>query len=317
MIENISIVSAFVKMSNRMIAGAFEDNSVRIWDDYNAPKSRQILYGHTDFVRSIVQLTDGRIVSGSCDNTIRAWSKSSNTWRNEIIGNHSNCVNGLVEIPVSYLLSGSSDQKLILWKYDTNKLVDTFPTDGSVLALAYYPKLKYVAVGLESNNIDIMGFNSYVATDISFIGKASVKVFLKSDTKIITGHSDGKMFTWATDLTNDKEFNGEKHTSSVNALISLGKNFDLLASASDDCLIKIWESKSNAYSLSFTFAKEHTQKINALTVLSNDLLISGSADKTIKIWNVTSRKYLSIVSYSRNGVKYSHAGAVNALAVLK
>ena len=56
----------------------------------------------------------------------------------------------------------------------------------------------------------------------------------------------------------------------------------LLATASTDKLIKIWDLESGE--LLFTL-KGHTKSVSCVTFIDENNLLSGSADKTVQLWN--------------------------------
>ena len=90
------------------------------------------------------------------------------------------------------------------------------------------------------------------------------------------------------------------HTNIINDLVSLDEN--LLASASDDHSIKIWQL--NEKKLKFTFNSTnggHNRKVNYLASLNSSYLVSGSAQETsIKIWDFNLGQLSKSYEHSKN-----------------
>jgi len=92
------------------------------------------------------------------------------------------------------------------------------------------------------------------------------------------------------------------HTDYVCALVALPNG--LIASASDDTTIKIWDVHTGKCQHTLI---GHTASVNALIALANGRIASGSTDHTIKIWDVSGKCVRTL-----NG----HKLCINALAVL-
>jgi WD40 repeat protein len=90
-----------------------------------------------------------------------------------------------------------------------------------------------------------------------------------------------------------------EHKDSITAMISL--SFDIIATASSDNTIKIWDLNKN---LLIKTLEGHTSFIYCLALLSDGNIASGSGDKSIKIWDgENDYKYINALNGHTDGVK--------------
>jgi len=80
------------------------------------------------------------------------------------------------------------------------------------------------------------------------------------------------------------------HTRTIFSILYLGGS--LLASASDDGLIKIWNIDKNKC---LNVLRGHTSGVRALALLDSKNLVSASWDRTIKIWSTSSLIHKGII----------------------
>jgi WD40 repeat protein len=99
--------------------------------------------------------------------------------------------------------------------------------------------------------------------------------------------SSGNVITIWSPLTNINAplRNLSGHSGSVYDL-ALSPDGSILASASQDRTIRIWNYASSSTALKKLTG--HTNEVRAVCFVSNQILASGSSDMSIKIWNVSS-----------------------------
>lgn len=93
------------------------------------------------------------------------------------------------------------------------------------------------------------------------------------------------------------------HSGTVHALCALQNG--LLASGSQDTMIKIWDLSSGSC---IRTLQGHSQPIVALCALPGDLLVSSSHDRTIKLWDPSTGSCIRTLQ--------GHSSAVSALCVV-
>lgn len=121
---------------------------------------------------------------------------------------------------------------------------------------------------------------------------------------LATGHSDYQIRLWSLKINPNYLQAPLMATLSGHGSIvwSLGFSQDnsMLASASEDCTIKLWQVNTGLCTATLL---GHTDWIHSLTLANQDsILISGSADSTIRIWDVVERKCLQTWLDHEDGV---------------
>uniref|UniRef100_UPI0019127CD2 WD40 domain-containing protein n=1 Tax=Hassallia byssoidea TaxID=482630 RepID=UPI0019127CD2 len=106
----------------------------------------------------------------------------------------------------------------------------------------------------------------------------------------------------------------EGHRNSVNS-VSFSPDGKILASASDDKTIKLWNVDTGK---EITTLNGHTEEVNSASFSPDGkILASASADKTIKLWNVDTGKQITALKGHNNSVKsvtFSSNGKILASA---
>jgi WD40 repeat protein len=104
---------------------------------------------------------------------------------------------------------------------------------------------------------------------------------LSSKGEIAIGSFDGKI-----QLSNNegKSLSLEGHEASVNS-VSFSSNGNMIASASNDGTVRIWDTVSGKQKNSLETSNGHTDSVNDVSFSSDDkTVVSASADRTIIIW---------------------------------
>jgi WD40 repeat protein len=89
----------------------------------------------------------------------------------------------------------------------------------------------------------------------------------------------------------------EGHARDVNDFVQLSD--DLLASASDDLKVQIWNLTTKTHKFILT---GHKHWVTSLKQITSSLLASGSFDGTIKLWNITSGQLIRTLTGHANSV---------------
>ncbi len=149
--------------------------------------------------------------------------------------------------------------------------------------------------------------------DIKVIGTNDVwitKLMIKRDLKeeiLITGSKDGKVNLWNIAADTDSILIG-KHDGAITD-ISIIRDGKMIASASNDTKITIWEQD---YTNKYHKKKDllgHTEAVLAIDVQADDnYLISASKDNTIKFWDLNDLEWIRSIDmhhymdlYGENG----------------
>ncbi len=155
------------------------------------------------------------------------------------------------------------------------------------------------------NNSPVSGGSGFrVAKAIApNFGSGSISSLSVSESYFVAGNSNG-YFT-VGDLTSREIIANQKgHDEAINS-IAINSKTEIIASASDDKTIKIWNLKTRELLQTLT---GHSDAVSAVEISPNgDILASGSWDKTIKLWNLQTGELLKTLE--------AHRGLISSLAI--
>ncbi len=103
------------------------------------------------------------------------------------------------------------------------------------------------------------------------------------------------------------------HTGQVNS-ISFNPNGKVLATASDDNTVKLWNTTSHK---EITTLIGHIDKVNSVSFSPDGkVLATGSVDKTVKLWDTSTYKEITTLKYEQEvrGISFSPNGKILAAA---
>lgn len=98
-----------------------------------------------------------------------------------------------------------------------------------------------------------------------------------------SGFNDSNIEIWNTSNFTRVGFIQYAHDARITCIKWLGPDSGFFASAGDDFVIKIWDTRT------FKFLRRlngHSSRVNSLDVLSDGRLVSASSDHTMIIWNL-------------------------------
>jgi len=275
---------AFAHDGLRVISGTHE-NAVHIWDVRSGRVAMPPLRGHSNWVISVaVSPNDRLIASGSADKSCRLWDATTGHAIAELTG-HTDWVRSVAfSLDGKTLVSGSDDCTVRLWDVSTCKL-EGQPLRGErgyVMSVAFSPDGQFIAAGFDDAQ-EIRIWNVSTGEEIGAPLKTGCivlgLVFAPDGSYIASTDPHGVRFwNWKTGLDIAPALSG--HTDSVTAL-SYSSDGHYLASASNDCTIRIWDAKHSQTLIEKL--QSHKGSVNSVVAVSNDgpFIVSGSADRTV------------------------------------
>lgn len=156
--------------------------------------------GHTAEIRALEYAPDGRyIASAGKDSTIRLWSPrgtlirsiDAGFWVNDLAISH----DGRLIVAAGY------GNNVAVWSVD-GKLVKEFPMPPVVWSVAISPDGRYVAAGSMQRGAAIYALDGGEPVRLQPAGPVSSVedvIFSRDGSRVITGHSDGKLYFWSRD----------------------------------------------------------------------------------------------------------------------
>jgi WD40 repeat protein len=139
------VVSLAFEPEGKLLAIAWTDNAVRLWD-VETSQERRVLRGHEGQVRSLVFSPDGRLlVSGSSDKTIRLWHVGSGA-EVAVLHGHEGSVESVAFSPDGrWIASGSDDRTVRLWDFHTGRELKRFLGDPYIDSILLSPDGRFLA----------------------------------------------------------------------------------------------------------------------------------------------------------------------------
>ena len=203
--------------------------------------------------------------------------------RSAIFGLHYNPSTG-------HLFVGDADGNLSVWDDNFNQIIYLPLGCGKIRSIRTDQTGERLLLGCQDGYVrllDTNNFNELVSINAHKGGCSSVLFEPFDVNQIITGGKDARIKRW--DLSNGQLLqNIPAHNYSVYDLVLL-KNKKVLASASRDGSIKLWDIKG----LNFIERLDkrvggHKHSVNALSVIDENTFVSCSDDKCLIIWEAIS-----------------------------
>jgi len=268
-------VTTLVEFKNYLISGHNQTELILVWD-----LDLFIIKAKIENIHFLgLQLDDLNLISFSNDSLVK-WKfieKLRINSNRSLTENIKNPISALLFFSNKKLLAGSSDSIIHVWDNNFNYLYDLKGHEKQITCLISLDDYLFASAS-EDRMIYLWSEDIPNPNPLSKLHNSKINSIVYNSNMIISGSMDGQIIIWQnrTDLTFKQELKG--HSRQIEHLIYLDK--DIIASASDDNTILIWDNSNIQFNLT-----NHTDSINALTKLTNGNLASCSKDKTIRIWD--------------------------------
>jgi WD40 repeat protein len=246
--------------TDNQLASAGEDTTVRLWD-INTLKSKFIFKGHTAGVNAVAFNPDGtRLASTGYDFNIFVWNTKNGTKTNQTHEVNQEAVDLLD------LVSGR---------------------DMGFYALAWV-KGDIISAG-DGGTATWNGISFNVADPNFFSFDVS------SNGLFAIGESDGIRVLSIEDKAGSKSPVIGGHTEAVLA-VKFNLTGDLLASASADDTVRLWNVDNPQKVEAISTLKGHTDVVTGIAFSSDGtVLISSSLDGTLRLWDIAANKEIGVL----------------------
>jgi WD40 repeat protein len=243
-----------------LISSSF-DQTIRCWN-LNEFECTKIIRepSESDRMYSVKYSPDGKFFAGSSsDKTIKLWSLKSGLCIRKFVG-HDDWVRAIsFSNDGLKLLSGSDDKTVKIWDVITGECLKTLEGySAQIRALSVSPNGDEIFVGCEDNSLQFIQWEK----------NEHVRARSRS-------------------LAHDSRING----------ISFNPDKRLLATASFDKTVKLWNLRGSVAFDEIAILKGHTGCVN--TVLfspDSNFLASAGADCSVKLWNLKTRNCVSTLT---------------------
>jgi WD40 repeat protein len=288
--SNLSI--AFSPCGNMIATGSY-DHTVRVWNTLSLD-CRCVLEGHSDCVWTICWLASGsQVVSGSSDNTVKVWSIFDNQCSPMLTIRAGDRVISVASSPDSSLIAAASENRaVIVFDARTGGVLHRIDTSFGWTRIRFLNRDQIMCdseIGMFkiwdlTKSADVLTFK--------YDGESGA---MSSDGTRLVSHQGNVVKIWQTDISIQNQDTTHHHTEGVND-ITFSRDGQLVASASEDMTVKIWDTPTGQCLTTFS---DHLDAIR-VAVLSPDSTLCASYGwgSVIRIWNVRTGHQVSTMDES-------------------
>ncbi|KAG1673476.1 Notchless 1 [Nymphon striatum] len=298
----------------RFLASGSGDTTVRFWDTMTQTP-QFTCKGHKHWVLCIAWSPDGKKLASACKNgQICIWNPQSGKQMGKTLIGHRQWITFLSWEPLHRnsecrrLVSSSKDTTLKIWDIVLGQAQFTLGGHTQSVTCVRWGGSGLIYSGSQDRTIkvwrseDIMpyGHGAYdpcidSSTHPDDSGDALQKKALaryevakgSNPEMLISGSDDFTMYLWQPENDRKPITRMTGHQQVIND-VKFSPDMRLIASASFDKSVKIWDGKTGKYIASL---RGHVQAVyNVSWSADSRLLVSGSADSTLKVWDIKTKK---------------------------
>jgi len=251
-----------------------------------------ILYGHTDWVRSLIFSSDGTsLVSGGDDTTIKLWDIQTGGVVKTFSGHTDYVWSVSISADCTEIASGSDDKTIRLWDTQTGECHCVIKQQDDVYHVLFSPTNPQYLLSISKNKVWQWDTNDHQSSPVC----------------------DGSHINFSMDGTQFASCNGAVITVQNSDSRAIVAEFHITNSSASYCcfspdgkLVAV-AAGSTAYVWSITGPDPylvgtfigHTNAITSLVFSSPTSLISASYDKSVKFWKISA----SLTTLVETGLK--------------
>ncbi|XP_053981698.1 notchless protein homolog 1 [Hylaeus volcanicus] len=267
------------------LASACKNGTILLWNHKTGKQIGKAMSGHKMWVTSLSWEPYHKnpecqyLVSASKDSDIRVWdTKHSKTIR--VLSGHTKSVTCVKWGGNGLIYSASQDRTIKVWRAEDGILCRTL--DGhahwvNTLALNVDYILRTGPFQLEKNASETENLLECAKMRYESVGEEI----------LVSGSDDFTLFLWKPGKEKRPIARMTGHQQLIND-VKFSPDGRMIASASFDKSIKLWESNTGKYIASL---RGHVQAVYSISWSADSrLLVSGSADSTLKVWSMKTKK---------------------------
>uniref|UniRef100_A0A8D0D184 Notchless protein homolog 1 n=1 Tax=Sander lucioperca TaxID=283035 RepID=A0A8D0D184_SANLU len=301
-----AVISTAFSPTGKYLASGSGDTTVRFWD-LMTETPHHTAKGHTHWVLNIAWSPDGKKLASGCKNSqICLWDPVTGTQLGKTLTGHTKWITWLSWEPLHlnpecrYLASSSKDGSIRIWdtvlgrcekiltghtqsvtcvKWGGDGLLYTSSQDRTIKVWRAKDGVQCRTLQGHAHWVNTLALSTDYVLRNSASGSAPER--------LVSGSDDFTLFMWnpAEDKKPLARMTG--HSALVNEVL-FSPDARLLASASFDKSIKIWDGRTGKY---LTSLRGHVASVYQVAWSADSrLLVSGSSDSTLKVWDIKTGK---------------------------
>ncbi|KAF1378559.1 hypothetical protein PFLUV_G00191810 [Perca fluviatilis] len=320
-----AVISTAFSPTGKYLASGSGDTTVRFWD-LMTETPHHTAKGHTHWVLNIAWSPDGKKLASGCKNSqICLWDPVTGTQLGKTLTGHTKWITWLSWEPLHlnpecrYLASSSKDGSIRVWdtvlgrcekiltghtqsvtcvKWGGDGLLYTSSQDRTIKVWRAKDGVQCRTLQGHAHWVNTLALSTdYVLRTGAFEPATatvnpqdltgSCKDHGSAPERLVSGSDDFTLFMWnpAEDKKPLARMTG--HSALVNEVL-FSPDARLLASASFDKSIKIWDGRTGKY---LTSLRGHVASVYQVAWSADSrLLVSGSSDSTLKVWDIKTGK---------------------------
>lgn len=257
-------------VSERLLASASTDRTVRLWD-LETGECVRVLEGHYGAVESVCMVTERLLVSGSTDTTVKVWDVCTGECVHTLT-EHFGFVTSVCMVPVGLFASGSDDKTVKLWDVRTGECLQSFVGHSKSVRCLCMVSASLLASGSCDKTVRLWDVRTGECVRV-FTGHllAVLSVCAVSATVFASGSQDDKIRLWDVHTgTCVHTLHGHDDIHSL-CMVSAYQ----LASSSSHNTVAVWDLSTGAVT---QIIGRHTRSARALCLVAEGQIVSGSLD---------------------------------------
>lgn len=279
---------------NKLASGC-KNGQIFLWDPASGKQIGKPLTGHKQWITCLVweplhlNPECRKLASSSKDTTIRIWDVILGQTFITLSG-HTQSITCIKWGGTGLLYSASQDRTIKVWRTDDGVLCRTLQGHAHwVNTLALSTDYVMRTGSFDPRHADVVYME--VTDTKEELSEKALKRYTTvkgaDPERLVSGSDDFTLFLWCPESDKQPVARMTGHQQLIND-VRFSPDARLIASASFDKSIKLWEGRTGKYLGSL---RGHVQAVYQVAWSADSrLLVSGSADSTLKLWDVATKK---------------------------